>query len=71
VIPRVSGGFPGAERPAPRPASEFVLGVVLTGLGVFVLSYGSWWALAFWVAAAADFSLGYRIYPRTESQPPS
>jgi len=50
---------------------RLVVGVVLLGLGIFVLSYGSWWALAFWVAAAADFYLGYRIYQRTESQPPS
>ena len=50
---------------------RLVVGVVLIGLGIFVLSYGSWWALAFWMAAAADFYLGYRIYQRTESQPPS
>jgi hypothetical protein len=50
---------------------RLVVGVVLIGLGIFVLSYGSWWALAFWVAAAADFYLGYRIYQGTESPPPS
>ena len=48
-----------------------VVGVVLIGLGIFVLSYGSWWALAFWAAATADFYLGYLIYQRTRSQPPS
>jgi hypothetical protein len=50
---------------------RLVWGVVLLGLGMVALSSGSWWVLLFLVAAAADFYLGYRIYQRTESQPPS
>jgi hypothetical protein len=49
-------------------------GVVLVGLAVFMLSSGRWWPLLellFLVAAAADFFLGYRIYQRTQRQPPS
>jgi uncharacterized membrane protein len=49
---------------------RLVVGVVLIGLGIFALATGSWWALAFWVVAAADFYLGYRIYQRTQ-QPAS
>jgi len=46
-------------------------GLVLLGLGMFVLSYGSWWALWFLAGAAADFLFGYRIYQITQSQPPT
>ena len=34
----------------------------LLGLAVLALSSGSWLALLFLVAAAADFVFGYRIY---------
>ena len=37
-------------------------GVLLLGLGLFVLSHGSWWAVPFLVGAAGNFVLGYRIY---------
>jgi uncharacterized membrane protein len=47
-----------------------VSGILLLGLGAFVLSYGSWWALPFFAGAAGDFFLGYRIYQAT-SQPPT
>jgi hypothetical protein len=53
---------------------RLVWGVVLLGLGILALSSGSWWpllSLLFLVAAAADFFFGYRIYQRTQSQPPS
>ena len=43
-----------------------VSGILLIGLGIFVLSYGSWWALPFFAGAAGDFFLGYRIYQATE-----
>ena len=48
-----------------------VSGLVLFGLGMFVLSYGSWWALPFLAGAAANFFGGYRIYQITQSQPPT
>jgi hypothetical protein len=51
--------------------ARFVWGLVLLGLGLFVLSYGSWWALGFWAGAAANFFVGYRIYQATQSQPPT
>jgi hypothetical protein len=44
---------------------RLVGGIVLLGLGVFVLSYGSWWALPFLAGAAGNFILGYRIYTAT------
>lgn len=47
-------------------AVRFVSGIVLLGLGIFVLSYGSWWALPFLAVAAADFFVGYRIYQATK-----
>ena len=48
-----------------------VTGLVLLGLGMFVLSYGSWWALPFLSLAAANFYVGYRHYQATQSQPPT
>ena len=50
---------------------RFAGGLVLLGLGMFVLSYGSWWALPFFAGAAANFFLGYRIYQATQGQPPT
>jgi len=50
---------------------RFILGLVLLGLGLFVLSYGSGWGLAFLAAAAANFFLGYRIYQATQSRSPA
>jgi hypothetical protein len=53
---------------------RLVWGVVLLGLGLLVLSYGSWWpllSLLFFVAAAADFFFGYRIYQRTRREEPT
>ena len=44
---------------------RLVGGIVLLGLGVFVLSYGSWWALPFLAGAAGNFILGFRIYKAT------
>jgi uncharacterized membrane protein len=44
---------------------RLVLGIVLLGVGIFVLSYGSWWGLPFLAVAAADFFVGYRIYQAT------
>jgi hypothetical protein len=41
---------------------RIVWGLVLLGVTMFALSYGSWWALWFFVGAAADFVFGYRIY---------
>jgi len=52
---------------------RLVWGVVLLGLGILTLASGSGWpllSLLFLVAAAADLFLGYRIYQRTQSQPP-
>jgi uncharacterized membrane protein len=48
-----------------------VSGLVLLGLGMFVLSYGSWWALPFLALAAANFFVGYRLYQATQSQLPT
>ena len=48
-----------------------VSGLVLLGLGMFVLSYGSGWALPFLALAAANFLVGYRHYQATQSQPPT
>jgi hypothetical protein len=48
-----------------------VSGLVLLSLGMFVLSYGSWWALPFLVLAAANFFVGYRRYQATQGQPPT
>ena len=45
-----------------------LVGLVLLGLGVYVVPSGGWWALAFMAAAAADFVLGYRFYRETEHQ---
>ena len=50
---------------------RLVVGLALIALGVLVLSYGSPWAVAFWVVAAVDFVLGYRIYQATENEPPT
>jgi len=46
-------------------------GLVLFGLSMFVLSYGSWWALPFLAGAAANFFGGYHIYQITQRQPPT
>ncbi len=51
--------------------ARFAGGLVLFGLGMFVLSYGSWWALLFFAGAAANFFGGYHIYQITQSQPPT
>lgn len=37
---------------------RFVSGIVLLGVGMFVLSYGSWWALPFLAVSAAEFFVG-------------
>jgi len=37
-----------------------------SSIGMFVLAYGSWWALPFLAAAAARFFVGYRIYQATK-----
>ena len=50
---------------------RFVSGLVLLGVGILVLSYGSWWALPFLAASAANFFVGYRIYQITQGQPPT
>jgi hypothetical protein len=49
---------------------RFVASLVLFSIGMFVLAYGSWWALPFLAAAAARFFVGYRIYQATQNQPP-
>ena len=61
------------ERRHPRLLWGFriVWGLVLLGLAVLALSSGSWLALLFFVAAAADFVFGYRIYRIALSQPPT
>ncbi len=51
--------------------ARFAGGLVLFGLGMVVLSYGSWWALPFFAGAAASFFGGYHIYQITQSQPPT
>ena len=43
-----------------------VSGLVLLGLGTFVLFYDSWWALPFLALAAANFFVGYRHYQATQ-----
>ena len=43
-----------------------MLGIALLGIGIFVLSFGSWWALPFFAVAAADFFVGYRLYQATK-----
>jgi hypothetical protein len=48
-----------------------VSGLVLLGLGMFVLPYGSGWALPFLALAAANFLVAYRHYQATQSQPPT
>jgi uncharacterized membrane protein len=45
---------------------RFISGIVLLGVGIFVLSYGSWWAVPFLAGAGADFVVGYRIYQATK-----
>jgi uncharacterized membrane protein len=45
-----------------------VSGLVLLGLGMFVLSYGSWWALPFLVLAAANFFVSYLHYQAAQRQ---
>jgi hypothetical protein len=50
---------------------RFVSGLVQLGVGILVLSYGSWWALPFLAASAANFFVGYRIYRITQNQPPT
>jgi hypothetical protein len=50
---------------------RIVFGLVLLGVAMFALSYGSWWTLWFLAGAAADFSFGYRIYQIAQSQPPT
>ncbi|MGA2265277.1 MAG: hypothetical protein ABSH10_02470 [Phycisphaerae bacterium] len=50
---------------------RIVWGLVLLGVALFALSYGSWWALWFLAGAAADFVFGYRIYQIAQSQPPT
>ena len=48
-----------------------VSGLVLLGLGMFVLAYDRWWALPFLALAAANFFVSYRLYQATQSQPPT
>jgi len=50
---------------------RIVWGLVLLGVAMFALPYGSWWALWFLAGAAADFVFGYRIYQIAQSQPPT
>ena len=50
---------------------RIVWGLVLLGVAMFALSYGSWWALWFFAGAAADFVFGYRIFRIAQSQPPA
>jgi hypothetical protein len=50
---------------------RIVWGLVLLGVGMFALSYGSSWALWFLAGSAADFVFGYRIYRIAQSQPPT
>jgi hypothetical protein len=61
------------ERRHPRLLWSFriVWGLVLLGLAILALSYGSWLVLLFLAAAAADFVFGYRIYKIAQSQPPA
>jgi hypothetical protein len=51
--------------------ARFAGGLVLVDVGMFVLSYGSWWALPFFAGAAANFVGGHRIYQITQSQSPT
>jgi uncharacterized membrane protein len=48
-----------------------VSGLALLGVGILVLSFGSWWALPFFALAAANFLVGYRLDQATQSQPPT
>ena len=48
---------------------RFAGGLVLLGLGVLLLSYGSWWGLLPLAGSAGAFFGGYRIYQITRSQP--
>jgi hypothetical protein len=50
---------------------RIVWGLVLLGIAMVALSYGSWWAPWFLTGAAADFVFGYRIYQIAQSQPPT
>jgi hypothetical protein len=50
---------------------RIVWGLVLLGIAMFALSYGSWWAMFFLAGATADFVFGYRIYQIAQSQPPT
>ena len=61
------------ERRHPRLLWGFriVWGLALLGLAILALSSGSWLALLFLVAAAADFVFGYRIYQIAQSQRPA
>ncbi|MGO9205906.1 MAG: hypothetical protein ACLQBX_06920 [Candidatus Limnocylindrales bacterium] len=50
---------------------RIVWGLVLLGVAMVALSYGSWWAVWFLAGAAADFVFGYRIYQIAQRQPPT
>ena len=50
---------------------RIVWGLVLLGLAILALVYGSWLALLFTAAAAADFVFGYRIYRIAQRLPPA
>ena len=45
---------------------RLVSGIVLLGVGMFVLSYGSWWALPFLAGVGSGVLVGYRIYQATK-----
>lgn len=48
---------------------RFAGGLVLLGLGILLLSYGSWWGLLPLAGAAGALIGGCRIYQITQSQP--